>query len=206
MRGKIHYLITGAEADKDFLQLLSTASKDLVHVVRVSCLANGNSVNNLEEIAAISKGKALFFMDAACSQLTDVQPDGLFFHDPEEAMLFQKNSDDSQILAGLARTYADCKNLELANADYVLLKPKVKREYSSILGMEAFSNLIPKNETYGWMITNINTPVIAAGLRSLKELEELKKVAGINGIQISAGFEPQLHSREKVEKIHAIFA
>ena len=89
-----------------------------------------------------------------------------------------------------AYSLADCKNLELAGADYIEMIVPSKKQNSIPLGSELMQDIIPKEESYGWVVMSLNTPVLASGIPTIKKFEKLQDSADVKGIVISETFEP----------------
>lgn len=111
----------------------------------------------------------------------------VFYLNPEAA-LSNFNSKSNSIIGGLAKTYADAKNWERWNVDFIDFNPQPKTIENSILGSEGWNFIPSKNELYGWMITSLTVPVFFHCPRALSEIQEVVQEVDLKGVYIGENY------------------
>ncbi len=111
------------------------------------------------------------------------------------------------LTCGQAFTNTDCMNWELKGVDLI--------DYNSsqhitanptILGSEGLQQLSPKNETYGWMLMSVNTPIFVSGLNTLRELQQLAEKTNFQGAFIRKNFNKETLTPSIIDKIQDLLA
>lgn len=181
------------ESIADRLSILNNAgiSALLVHPEK-----SGFSIDQLKVIATFCKGEIDCFVVDNPVLAKEIGASGLFFSTIQLADWSIKESHPNLIIGGRAHSLADCKNFELMDADFLTLVPAVAKplgaDNGSIPGSEIFSDIVPQEEVYGWMVSSLNIPVIAEGVFSLEELTRIVENANTQGVLISDTFCPTL--------------
>lgn len=177
--------------------------------ILVDPLNSGFSINQIIEVVSLCKGKTACFIVDDLALAKKVGASGLFFSSMAQADWSIKETNPELIIGGRANTLADSKNLELMDADFIVLdiaaaKP-IEAGNGPILGAEIFSTIVPQQTVYGWTIASLNTPVLASGLHSLEELALIIENATIAGVLIADDFCPNLDRTTCLEAVVKFF-
>ena len=204
--GKIQY-ITQALGKTSILEEVNTVLEAGIDWVQ---LRIKEETEDLEETAVEVKrkceGKATFILNDRVELAQKIGADGVHLGKKDMPITeARKLFGEHKIIGGTANTIADCKNLEIAGADYIGMGPyaftETKKELSPILGLEGFKNLFPKEDDYGWMILSINTPVVAIGGIQLADVDLLANETSVHGVALSGLIYQAENKRELVEQL-----
>jgi len=185
---EIHYRLKKSPEqflEKELAQIKSIA----IDVVRLDAEF---SLDEIQRIKALLNNSALLLEDnVALAEAAGLN--GVFFNSVSQALSYLANAPKASLNVGAkALNFADCKNLELQQADFIELNVAVKDNQSKMLGMELIENAIPKQDEYGWMIMSLNTPVIAAGLKNNGELSKVVKKSTMRGVLLTNSWDEDL--------------
>ncbi|MCH2234801.1 MAG: hypothetical protein MK078_11180 [Crocinitomicaceae bacterium] len=94
--------------------------------------------------------------------------------------------DSSHVWAGVAKNLADFKNMELAGAQFVLIEyfDVFGQSKDGILGDEGLHTIF-EDESYGWSILTINTPVYVYGKLNKAQTIKLHESTFVEGYEIN---------------------
>lgn len=180
------------KSDESIADQLSILTKAQVSAILLHPENSGFSIDQLKEIVSFCKGEMDCFVVDNLTLAKEMGASGLFFSNIQLADWSIKETNPDLIIGGRAHTLADCKNFELMDADFLTLISSVAKplgpDNGSVLGSEIFSDIVPQQEVYGWMVSSLNVPVIAEGIYSLDELAVIAENSDIQGVLISDGF------------------
>lgn len=107
------------------------------------------------------------------------------------------------IIGAYAHSLVDCKNWELAGADFLIVdfhKFKANTlQANALIGQEAVRAFYPNKEEYGWVFMSVNTPIFVKGIKDLNEVESLWRDTDLKHIIINDQFEPSLNVQDKID-------
>ena len=116
----------------------------------------------------------------------------------------------TKIIGGTANTFADAKNIELFDGDYVGLGPfretTTKKKLSPVLGLKTYAEIIPKEEPYGWEFLLFNIPIVAIGGIEIEDIKQLQEKTGVHGVALSGLIYKSNNKKELVQELKNILS
>jgi thiamine-phosphate pyrophosphorylase len=113
-----------------------------------------------------------------------------------------------KIIGGTANTFADAKNIELFDGDYIGLGPfretKTKKKLSPVLGLKSYAEIVPKKEPYGWQFLVFNIPILAIGGIEVEDVKQLQEKTGVHGVALSGLIYKSNNKKELIEELKNI--
>ncbi len=206
--GRIHYdyrKISKTDFNIELDEIISSG----ISFMRINPLKDNLSLEEGQLIAAACKGKVDLIVVDDLDYALGIDAQGLYITSQELKVEDIMKAHPELSIGALAGSVAECKNWELKGVDYIELnvnpRKDVKPDLPTILGTEIFKDLISKEESYGWMILSLNTPVIVSGLTSISQLRGLEKHADFHGVLITELFENKAVLTDKVARILEVF-
>lgn len=199
-RGRVHYCL--AKGAQDVYAEIKAALEAGVDFVRLTPEHITDNFSEKIKAANVDRSKLILVNDPVLALSLGLE--NIFLEHSELDIFTVKSTYPNLNFGGLAHSLADSKNLELAKADYIEMTAPNNGRHAQPLGSELFQDVIPKEETYGWVVVSLNTPVVASGLKSLNEVEKLVGSADIKGVIISGQFEPRLELKTTVSELKKI--
>lgn len=178
-----------------------------IDAIHLSSLPTPVSDNFLEEIASHSKDEVQIFIENRSELLEKFNWDGIVFTNEVLKLEAYRAEFPHLKIGARTRSLADSKNWEGVGVDFIALDftdstSKLKTP-GSILDSENFAHSFLRKDGYGWMLFSLNTPVLAAGCKTLDQLVELNDACELNGFLITDQFESHLSIDQKIHAIRA---
>ena len=131
----------------------------------------------LDDVLAVCEGETAIWLESRSSFGEYLEVDGKIHQSIPE--------NTNRPWAGVARSLAEFKNMELAGAKFVLLNHAdvFNADKATILGNEGLYTIF-EDESYGWSILSVNTPIYIFGKLNKEQELTLKKSTYVQGYQI----------------------
>lgn len=205
---KIHYNLVYSN-DLEFVSKLDELIACGIDSVFLSAIPAVLSTDILAKLKSLSKAAVNLTIDFDNDLIHSICPNSVILPNDDANLKSIRNEYPNMRIGAAADSITQCKNWELLEIDFLVLNwssfQSNRAAKASILGSEDPQTIFPQKEPYGWMLLSLNTPIIAAGFKSINELAIVLNDSYIDQILISSVFEPHLSISQKVNKFKTLF-
>ena len=164
-------------SDKNILDEVSYFVKCHVDFIWLVIPEDYSRLSHLDDILAICDGETDIWIDSPLKFKQEEIAGVIKYGIPE-------NKD--QTWSGIAKNLADFKNMELAGAKFILIEyfDVFGQQKDGILGDEGLHTIF-EDESYGWSILTVNTPVYVYGKMNKSQTLKLHEATFVEGYEIN---------------------